>query len=213
MERAPLGAPNYALWLGGRLGVLGFGNAFFENDLRRPETTGNYLKSGPSLQLDIGARLSKRYVPYVGLEVAALPVGRRFDGTDAHARSTFLGVGLRLIAGDVDTAGFVADLSFGIRTVTLTRGDDSYSMRALEIFRLGLGAEIRVAPRFTLSPMFQLSGGQMVGTDGRITYAAGQGDGLAGPSFQGGTDIEPGRQMTYLVVGIGCGAHFDLFGR
>jgi hypothetical protein len=209
---APVHAPSTALWVGGRLGLLGFGNSFYENDRNQPETSGNFVKNGVGLEVDVGVRLKKRWVPYLGLELGLMEAGHRFDGEGARAGTSFLGVGFRYVVGDVDTAGIVGDLSFGFRTLTIRKGDERYEMTAVEILRLALGAEIRISTRFTLSPMIQLSGGRMSDTDGHITYAPGQSDGLTGPRYQS-TAIPDGARQTYLVFGLGCGAHFDLFGR
>jgi hypothetical protein len=52
----------------------------------------------------------------------------------------------------------------------------------------------------------------MSDTSGHITYGpGGSGDGLTHPTYQDGTPIN--NQRNYLVVGLGCGAHFDLFGK
>jgi hypothetical protein len=209
----PTHAPKYALWLGGRLSLLGFGGNFYQNEYGKPETTGNFAKSGPSLALDIGARLGKRYIPYLGLELSALAPGHRFDGrTDVTATSTFAGIGFRYVAGDVDSAGFLSDISFGVRTVTVAGGGETFKMSSLELFRLGLGAEIRLTTHFSISPLFMISGGVMTDTQGNITYGAnGSKDGLVNPTYNSGLNID--QQATYLVVSIGCGAHFDLLGK
>ena len=205
-------APKYSLYVGGRLGAIGYGGNFFDNQLGHAETTGNFAKSGASLEVDVGARLDKRYIPYVTLELAALAPGNRFDGADTKASSSFLGIGFRYIAGDVDTAGFLTDLSFGIRTVSITSGGQTYKMSSIELFRLGLGAEVRLSNLMTLTPMFIVSGGAMTDTQGDVPYGPnGQGDGITHPTYANGTNID--QQRGYLVVGIGCGLHFDLFGK
>jgi hypothetical protein len=84
-------------------------------------------------------------------------------------------------------------------------------MSGLEIFRLGLGAEIRISTLFVISPMAQLSGGTMTDTSGSVTYAPNQGDGLTHPTYQNGQVINA--QRGYLILGLGCGAHFDFFGK
>jgi hypothetical protein len=213
-------APEYSLWLGGRLGVIAYGGSFFDNGAityatdgtpiigNSPETTGNLIRSGlaPALEIDAGARLGKRYIPYVGLELGLVGAGRRFDGgPSTTAGTSFIGVGFRYLAGDVNNASFASDISFGIRKVTLSNDSGQWSMTGLEIFRLGLGAEVRMSNHFTISPMITLSGGAMSDTDGHITFADG-----THPAYQDGQSI--GTPHNYLVVTAGCGAHFDLFG-
>jgi hypothetical protein len=85
-------------------------------------------------------------------------------------------------------------------------------MSSLEIFRLGLGAEVRISTLFVLSPMATISGGVMSDTDGNVQFSpAGSGDTLTHPRFNSGNQVN--EQTTYVVVGIHCGAHFDVFGK
>src|SRR5579864_1069844 len=112
-------APKYSLWTGARLGFLGYGGHFFDyptgpNTLET-ETSGNFISNGLALQLDVGARIARRYIPYVGLELGGVKAGHRFDGTGATAGTQFIGIGFRYTGGDVDEVGFVSDLSFGFR--------------------------------------------------------------------------------------------------
>ena len=205
-------APKYSLYVGGRLGVIGFGGNFFDNQLGHAETTGNFAKSGASLEGDIGARLGKRYIPYVALELSVLAPGHRFDGADTKASSSFLGIGFRYVAGDVDTTGFLTDLSFGVRTVSVVSAGQTYKMSSVELFRLGLGAEIRLSNMMTLAPMFIVSGGAMTDTQGDVPYGpGGQGDRITHPTYSNGNNID--QQRGYLVVGLGCGLYFDFLGK
>lgn len=203
-------APHTAFWLGAQVGAIGYGGAFFLNQRNKEETSGNFVGAGGALELDVGARLNRRYIPYVLVEYAALAPGHRFD-RDTQAASSLLGVGFRFVLGNVDRAGFLADLSLAQRTIAVRRGGQEFQMRGPELFRLSLGAEVRLTNLVTLSPIMHLSGGSMAQSDGSVTYVSGQGDGETQPSFQD-TNIS-GSQRSYLVVGIGCGVHFDLFGR
>ena len=210
----PTHAPKFSLWVGGRLGFLGFGGNFYDNPQNggTGETTGNFVKNGLSLGIDVGARLGKRYLPYVFLEHGFMGQGHRFEGSNATSASDLLGIGFRYTAGDVDSAGFLTDISIGIRTITIKNGGDTYKMQSLEIFRLGLGAEIRISTLFVLSPMATLSGGAMSDTDGHVTFSSeGSKDGITSPTYQDGKQIAD--QRGYIVVGIHCGAHFDVFGK
>ena len=83
-------------------------------------------------------------------------------------------------------------------------------MSSIEIFRLGLGAEIRLTTLFTISPMATLSGGSMTDTEGHVTFSSGDVR-IREPAYQNGKQIESERR--YIVVGIGCGGHFDVFGK
>jgi hypothetical protein len=208
----PTHAPKFSLWLGGSLRALGYGGNFYDNEQGKKETTGNFLGNGLGLELDVGARLGKRYMPFLFVEHGFMGAGHRFAGSDAKSSSDLYGVGFRYTAGDVDSAGFLTELAIGVRTVTVTGGGQTYKMSALEIFRLGLGAEIRISTLFVLSPMAHLSAGVMDSTSGTVAYSAdGSKDGIKEPTFRNGDSVNAERG--YVVLGIGCGAHFDVFGK
>jgi len=208
----PVHAPKFSLYAGGRLGLLGFGGDFYDNEAGKAETTGNLVGRGVAVEVDVGVRLGYRYVPYLFLEHGFMGKGHRFDGVDASASSDLLGIGFRYLAGNPNTAGFLTEISVGIRTITLKSGGETYKMSSLEIFRLGLGAEIRLSTLFTISPMAQLSGGSMNDTDGSVTFSPeGSKDGITHPTYRDGAQVAS--DHPYVVVGIGCGAHFDIFGK
>jgi len=208
----PTHAPKFSLYAGARLGLLGFGGDFYDNEAGKAETTGNFVGRGIAGEVDVGARLGYRYVPYLFLEHGFMGKGHRFEGVDATASSDLYGIGFRYTAGNPNTAGFLTEISVGIRTVTVKSGSQTYKMSSFEIFRLGLGAEIRLSTLFVLSPMAQLSGGSMSDTDGDITYGPdGSKDGLTRPTYRNGDHVAS--DHPYVVVGIGCGAHFDIFGK
>ena len=202
---APVHAPKYALWTGARVGAIGFMNSFFVNAVGSYETTGGFVKPGLSTELNLGARLAYRFIPYVYFEHSFLGTGRHFERAGVTASSNFYGLGFRYLAGDVHTVSFASDLALGFRSVTISDNTSSYTMSTFEYFRLGLGAEIRLSNSLTLSPMATISTGTMTDADGAIAYSDG-----GSPTYQNGTTIN--NQASYLVLGIGVGAHFDLFG-
>ncbi|WP_394835039.1 hypothetical protein LVJ94_51930 [Pendulispora rubella] len=220
----PVHAPNYSLYTGASLRALGFGGYFYTNELGREETTGNFLGPGAAVEVDVGARLGRHYIPFLFWEHGFMRQGHRFDGTDATSSSDLVGLGFRYAAGNVDRASFLSELSIGLRTVTVKNGNETFKMSTWELFRLGLGAEIRFSKLFTISPMAHISSGAMNDSDGSVTFSAnGSRDYAAAaasnsnirppfhPTFVDGQNIQSGR--SYVVVGIGCGAHFDIFGK
>lgn len=209
----PVHAPRFALWAGAHVSFQTFGNSFFRNENGQSEVTGNFIKPGLGTEVDLGVRLEKRYIPYVMYErYWSFGDGRRFQGIDSTSYGQFYGFGFRYLFGNPDFVAGFTDLSFGRRVVGVTAGNDSYSMSTFEFLRLGLGAEIRLTSKLTLSPQITLSSGVMQGTSGRVTYAASrQGDGLVQPRYAGGATIED--TTSYIVFGLGVGAHFDLFGK
>jgi hypothetical protein len=207
-------APEYSLWLGGRLGLLTYGGGFYRNPApsRTIETTGNFVRPGVGLEVDVGARLASRYIPYLALEFGLMGPGHRFDGTTDQASTFFYGAGLRYVAGDVNRIGFVGDLSVGYRRIQISSGSSTWNASGVEVFRLGLGVDLRVQRRITISPVAMLSGGTLSDTRGNVAFGPNQGDGRTGPAFTGGTSIPSNSQAGYYTVSVGCGIHADLLG-
>lgn len=210
-------APRYALWLGARLGVLAYGGGMFQDPAigsnTYAETTGNFVGNGLALELDVGARIERRYIPYLAVELGLVGPGHRFDQTSTTAGTSFVGIGMRLLAGDVNNVSFASELSFGFRKMQVSNDTGTWTATGFEFLRLGLGAEIRLTTHFTLSPMLTVSGGTLTDTSGSIGYGPNQGDGQTGtPSYVNGGQIPSNAQATYAAFVIGCGAHFDLFG-
>jgi hypothetical protein len=206
-------APRYSLWIGGRLGLLGYWGGLYVDPSGYAETTGNFVTNGLAVEADIGARVAKRYIPYIAVELGVVGPGHRFQQTSTTAGTSFVGIGLRLLAGDVNNVSFASDLSFGFRKLQVSNDTGTWSTTAFEFLRLGLGADVRLTNSFTLSPMLTISGGTFTDTSGSIAFGPNQGDGLSGtPSYVNSGQIASGNQTNYATFVLGCGAHFDLFG-
>jgi hypothetical protein len=214
MSRARLEthAPRFSMWTGARLGGLAYMGGLYVINSYSVESVGNFVTPGAALELDVGARLARRYVLYVPFELGLVGAGHRFEGTSTGASTTFVGLGLRLLSGDVDSASFASDVSLGFRTFQVSNPSGTWSATGFEFLRLGLGAEIRLSTLLTLSPMITISGGSVSDTSGNITFGQNQGDSLTGPLFHDSASIA-GSQATYYSFVIGCGVHLDLFGR
>ncbi len=198
--------------------MLAYGGGLYLDNLatQAQETVGNFVQPGLGVELDVGARIERRYIPYLVVELGLVGAGHRFDGMSANANTSFAGIGFRFLAGDVNGVSLVSDLSFGFRRFQVNSSGQTWSATGLELFRVGVGADLRLSSSFTLSPMLTLSGGSLQTTSGYVAYAPGQGDGVAGTpdsnTFPNGS-IPSSYQSTYYAVAIGCGAHFDLFAR
>lgn len=205
-------APKFSLWVGPRLAYTGFGLGFFGNRAGETETTGNFIGKGLGVGADIGARLSYRYVPFVFYERTFAGAGHRFEGADASAWSTRYGIGLRTVHGDVDSVGLLTEFAFAWRNVSVENAGQKYTMSGLELFRFGVGAEIRVATLFAVSPMVSIATGTLTETEGTVPYSAkGSGDGTTQPDFRNGEEIQNTRM--YVNLQLGVGVHFDVFGK
>ena len=203
----PTHAPKYSLWVGPRLSYMGFGFSFYRNTDGTSETTGQLVGNGMAPELDFGVRFAHRYAAFVFYEHGFLLAGHRFDGqTSASASTDFYGVGFRFLSGDVDSVAFASDISIGKRVVTVKNGSETYSMSGLEIFRLGLGAEIRVTTLFTIDPVLSISGGSLNDTEGTVQIKDGK-----RPPFTAGQTLDDARP--YVMLSLGVGVHFDVFGK
>ncbi len=215
-EAEPVRAPRYSLWLGGRLGLLLYGGGvYFNPNTGNDEQTSAFVTNGLALEADVGARISKRYIPYLALELGLVGPGSRFQGsgTSASAGTSFLGLGFRFLAGNVNYVSFASDLSFGFRKFQVTNGGSTWTASAFEFLRLGLGADIRFTDYFTISPMVTLSGGTLTSTSGGVSFAQNQADAQMGtPSQVSNGQIPSNWQTNYYAIVLGCGAHFDLLG-
>jgi hypothetical protein len=213
----PPHAPPFSLWLGARVGLLAYAGGLYVNDQNTgsEETTGNFVQPGLGVEMDVGARLAQRYIPYLALEWGFVGTGHRFEGstasTSAHTR--FIGGGFRYLSGDANAISFASEISFGVREFDVSSGSSTYTLSGVEIFRLGLGPEIRVNTLVTLSPMLSFSWGTMHDTGGNVAFAPNQGDGQQSPLFTGSGNIPGWAQATYYAIFIGCGAYADLFGK
>ena len=164
-------------------------------------------------EVRIGVQLGPDTAPISAAERGWLARGHRFDGVSSgSASSTFYGIGIYHVSGDVDSVAFASDASFGMREVSVSDGTNTYTMSGLALFNIGLGAEIRVATLFSITPMLRLSLGSMDSTEGTVTFSPErQGDGKTEPDFKNGETIGIGRM--YAAITLGASVHFDIFGK
>ncbi len=215
----PPTSPRTAFWLGARVGyeapiatafTSGTGEAYSERSLIGP---------GPTLEVDVGGRFGRRFLPYLyastllgstgsasvvppALSISGNPVDPHAAPVNARvssASTTVLGVGLRhsFSSGDL---GFAVELVYGYRITRVTFADGSkLRADAAGEFKLGLGADIRLSPSFSLSPMVHFA----IGSYSDVT-------------IEGATIPEKNAQLgseTHGYLGFDLGGHFDLFGR
>ena len=205
-------APRTALWLGARLGwFMPFGSAWARgsrDSVGNLNLTGvpwrDYVSAGPMFELDAGLRLSRIYALFALWEHAELGDGRgdsaALSGAPTGGDTDFLGFGVRATS-DPDRVGFVTELAVGYRLAraTFQGGEVQFTDAPFEA-RLGIGADVRLNPIVTLSPMLSLG----VGSFGKI-------DRVSGGTIvrhTGPDDEAAGHAWATLSVG----GHFDLLG-
>jgi hypothetical protein len=158
-------------------------------------------------ELDIGARLGRNYVLYVGWERAQLGAA---DGPSPNANlapkqmraeSDFIGIGVRLSA-DPDSLGLLLDLAIGARRFRgIYENNVELQLTNAPIeSRLGIGLDIRANRRFALSPMLTVG----LGSFGKAEWVD---QSTVRSAFPSGSD-----RLTHGWVTLQLGGHFDLAG-
>jgi hypothetical protein len=208
-------APRTALWLGARVGYfVPFGDLWGQcsagySACDRIEGTkfSDVAATGPMFELDIGARLGRNYVVYLGWERAQLG-GADGPSPDTNwatrqnrAESDFVAVGVRLSA-DPDDIGLLLDLAIGARRFRgIYEGDTQLQLTDAPMeSRLGVGVDIRTNRLFSLSPMLTLG----LGSFGKAEWVQGKTIQTAIPSNSD--------RLTHGWITFQLGGHFDLAG-
>jgi hypothetical protein len=203
-------APKYSFWFGARVGwFVPFGDLWAAYDQPTDSYEGvawsEYASSGPMFELDIGARLGRHYNLFFAWERAMLGTGS--EAPDAYGgqktgETDFYAVGLR-VSSDADKVGFLTEINLGYRRFR-ARWNDGTELHLTEApleFRLGLGADIRLGPLFSLSPLVTLG----VGSFGAAEWQLPNGDKVDAtqPKDQG---------AGHGWVTLQMGGHFDIAG-
>ena len=200
-------APRNAFWVGARAGWwVPFGDLWGACNGSGAGCDsmkfGAVASSGPMMELDLGARLGRNYNVYALWERAQLGKGSGVDGySQIRADTDFLGLGVRL-STDPDDVGMVLDLALGARRFRAVYEDSNQLQLSQAMFesRLGVGADIRLSPLFSLSPMVTLGLGSF-----------GKADWVTKTSI---SDAIPANNdtLTHGWLTLQLGGHFDLAG-
>ncbi len=162
-------APRTAFWAGVRAGVLvPFGTVWVDGAdvgtgiYYRRRTFSDYASPGPEFEIDLGARLSRRYNLFALWEHAVLGTGGLDEnalGGQNRGASNLYGGGFRF-STEPDSVGFLLEVAFGYRDFHAYWSDGTeLTLKDAFDSRIGLGADIRLNPTFTLEPMVVLGGG------------------------------------------------------
>jgi hypothetical protein len=205
-------APRTALYVGARVGwFLPFGNVYAK---ARPGGQtyvldrvpwSDYASSGVMVEGDIGARLGRHYAVFAFWERAELGSGDAeadlYGGQDG-ASTDFWGLGLRA-SSNANSLGLLTEVAIGYRQAK-TQWKNGTELRFTDGVlegRIGFGADIRLDPMFSISPMLNVG----VGAFGEIRRVLPDGSGFSETGVRDEADSH-----AWLTLGIG--GHADFFG-
>jgi hypothetical protein len=200
-------APKTAFWAGLRGSYfVPFGTLWFDGNYDgqgglsyRRRYFSSYAAPGPAAEVDVGARLGRRYNVFAYWEHASLGTGdldpNSFGGQQ-RGNSNLYGVGFRF-STNPDGLGFILEIGIGYRDfraywadgTTLTLTD------SIPDGRIGFGADIRVSKWLSLEPMVVFGAGSFA----TLEFSN---HGALGPYDQSGQ---------YSTFALELGAHADVF--
>lgn len=209
-------APKDALWVGLRAGLFSpFGLLWAKASLSRSGLLlfrgipwHDYASLGPAFEANAGARLGRNYNVFALWEHAFLPSGTLADDSttgQSWGNTDYWALGLR-INSNPDNVGFVAEVAVGYRRFTASWSDGTDLVLSDGVFetRVGLGAEIRLSPKASLTPLLTLA----AGTFGEASWEPERPDAVFGDDV-GRLD----EQASHGALTLTLGGHLDLFGR
>jgi hypothetical protein len=203
-------APARSLWAGVKVGwAFPLGDLWLDGShtlngvyVLERRSFADFASSGPKTELDVGVRLARRYNVLAHWEYVNLGEGRllsdELGGQRGHMN--YVGLGFRF-SSDPDDVGVLVEAVVGYRNF-VTKFDNGAALRASDDFlntRLSFGADIRLSPLFSLSPMVGIAGGFFEEVE--WTFA----DGTKSNARSSFDDYSQ-----HTVVTLDVGAHFDL---
>jgi hypothetical protein len=165
-------------------------------------TFADFASSGPKSELNLGVRLARRYNVLAHWEYASLGPGRALDDELGGQRGhlNYVGFGFRF-SSDPDDVGVLVEAVIGYRSFE-TRWDNGATLSARDDFlntRLGFGADIRLSPLLSISPLVGIAGGFFEEVE--WTFA----DGTKRSALSYFDDFSQ-----HTVITLDVGAHFDI---
>jgi hypothetical protein len=163
----------------------------------------DFASSGPKTELNVGARLGRRYNVFGHWEYVNLGTGRALQndlGGQERGHMNFIGLGFRF-SSDPDDVGVLAEAVIGYRNFTATWADGTELFTEDDFLntRLSFGADIRISPLLSISPMIGLAGGFFE----ELTWKYNDGSSEEALS-------EFDRYGQHTVITLDVGAHFDI---
>jgi hypothetical protein len=163
--------------------------------------------SGPMFELDAGVRLARNYNLFLLWEHARLGSGDAFgeaqQGGDTN--TDFYAVGLR-VSSDADKLGLLTEIALGYRRFHAVFEDGSELQLTDAPFelRIGIGADIRLSPLASLTPLVTVG----FGSYDDVTAVGGTGSSARRIVETAPPDL----RATHGWVTFQLGGHFDLLG-
>lgn len=204
-------APKTAFWAGLRVSYfVPFATLWFDGSYDgqgglsyRRRLFSAYASPGPAAQIDIGARLGRRYNVFATWEHASLGTGNLDPdsfGGQQRGNTNLYGAGFRF-STNPDGLGFLLEIGVGYRDFHAYWADGTELALTDSIFdgHIGLGADIRVNKWLSLEPMVVFGGGSFTTIE-----------------FNGGTNQGHGmtaydQEAQYGTFSVQIGAHADVF--
>lgn len=165
----------------------------------------DYAGSGVLIEGDVGVRLGRYYTLFGFWERGELGSGDAeadLHGGQDGANTDFWGVGLRA-SSNANSVGLLTEVAIGYRQAK-TQWEDGTELRFTDGVlegRIGFGADIRIDPMFSISPMLTVG----VGAFGEIRRVQPDGSSFSETGLRDEADSH-----AWLTLGIG--GHADLFG-
>src|ERR1041385_3725905 len=204
-------APKTAFWAGLRLAYfVPFGTLWYDGAdvgqaglVYRRRLFSAYASPGPAAEVDVGARIGRRYNLFAMWEHASLGAGNLDQdsfGGQQRGSTNLYGVGFRF-STQPNTVGFLLEIGLGYRDFRAYWSDGTGLVMNDTFFdaRIGLGVDIRVNKWLSLSPMVVFGEGSF--QSARFSSPAG-GHGALTALDQDGE---------YGTFSLQIGAHADVF--
>jgi hypothetical protein len=170
----------------------------------------DYVKSGIAIEGDIGFHFSRAWTFYGGWELGFLEKGDKNANASKQPVSNYLGMGFKFDSNSEGDVGFLMDLGFGYRwlsvPITNTTGTYNATYGGFEPLRIGLGIGIGLDKRTRLEILAMMSLGSFSSVSGTPANNT-----QCGSAASGDANLcTINNQGLHAFYGLNVGVHFDL---
>jgi hypothetical protein len=158
IDVAPPSAARHAITFGARASAV-----FPQGELVSNLESGDLIRPGPALQLDIGGRFSHSWTFFGSYEYASLEKGSKIAtlAPASHAAA----FGLRAVTAPHKPAGFLFEIGAGWRWLTFTSGNNKSVAGGPILVRTALGLSIAVSTKTRVDLTYGMSIGMLTSFD------------------------------------------------